>query len=88
MENSAVLAGRPEHAARAWRQSASLAARHDMPYDRALALEALATALPVGDPERRRGLERALTLLEPLGATEDATRVRALFAAAGSAAAG
>ncbi len=82
--HAALMSGKTDDAIRTWRRSARLAARLDMPFDEALALEALATTRPVGDPARERDLERAAALLAPLGATEVAERVNALRAAAGS----
>ncbi len=76
--HGAALAGGVDAANRAWRRAARLAAKHNMPYDRALALAALAAAQPLDDPRRRRGLAEALLLLAPLGASDDEARVRRL----------
>ncbi|MFT3773867.1 MAG: AAA family ATPase [Minicystis sp.] len=75
------LSGRPDRARRTWERCRSEAARLGLPYEEGRALLELGRRLPIGHPERRDLLSRAISIFIELGTAPDRRRAEEALAA-------
>ena len=73
------LAGKPAKARAAWERCIEASEALSTPYERGRAHYEMGRVLPRGDLDRRRHLDQALALLEPLAAMWEVQRIRKLL---------